>query len=242
MIHSLFFAIIPVILLFGPPGAGKGTFSQHLKENYGYNHLSIGDLLRSEVEKGTELGLQIEEKIRRGDYIDPRIVHTLLDEQVRIFQQDKTPFILDGFVQNKEDVQAMAKFFKETRLFDQTVIVYLQASDETCQYRIKNRWICRECGHVYNFELARPAIWKKCDLCGCELTQRINDQAEVTLKRLRNHRNNVEGYYKEALSLFPSIYYDANLPLQACAQFCDSFAAFAQSFPGDSISFAEEFR
>lgn len=238
----ILFALTPVMILFGPPGSGKGTFSQYLKEHYDYSHLSIGDALRNEVVRQTKLGREIEEKIKKGEYIDPKIVHDILAEHVRNFQKQNIPFILDGFGQNPEDAKFMENLLREIDLFNQTMIVYLQASDAACCNRIKDRMICALCGHVYNAATVKPISEEICDLCGGELKRRLNDGEEVTMKRLKHHRDGVEGYYKEALSLFPSIIYDANSPVEACYQFCDQIAQQAKNFPEDSLAFTSEFK
>ena len=230
-----------MIILFGPPGSGKGTFSQYLKASYDYSHLSIGDALRNEVDSQTELGRKIEEKIKNGEFIDPKIVHAILAEHVRNFQMQRTPFILDGFGRNQEDMKFMESFLKEMNLFDQTMIVYLQASDAMCSDRIKERIVCDLCGHVYNAVTAKPISEESCDLCGGKLKHRLNDGNEVTMKRLKLHRDYVEKLYGEALSIFPFIIYDANLPLEQCYQFCDRIAQSAKNFPGDSRTFAGAF-
>ncbi len=234
------FAFEPLIILIGPPGSGKGTCSQHLKERYGYQHVSIGDLLRKEVAMQTELGSQIEEIVRRGDFIDSKIVHLLLAHIVTNPEVGKHPLILDGFTRNPDDVPFMRDLFKAMRLMPRTFILYLEAPDATCLERVAYRSVCAHCGHVYHEIWAKPSNAGHCDLCGSRTQTRINDTKEVILKRLHHHRNCIESYYQEALAEFPSILLDTSGSLEECLDFYDQLALIAASSKIDSSEFTEK--
>lgn len=217
--YNSLIALDPILILVGPPGSGKGTFSQHLKEHYGYRHVSIGDLLRKEVARQTELGKQIGEIIQRGDFIDPQIVRTLLDALISDYAIEKRALILDGFGRNEGDIEYMYSLLLEKNLLPQTLYIYLEAPDAVCASRIANRLICPGCGHVYNASLKTP-----CDLCGASLEFRFGDSPEVVLKRLKQHRESFENYFKKGLILFPSILYHATSSLEECLIFYDRLA------------------
>lgn len=235
------FALDPLIILVGPPGSGKGAFSQYLEGNYGYNHISIGDILRREIDMQTELGCEIEEIVRRGDYIDPQIINVLLAKNVVKYQAEEKPFILDGFGQNKGDVERMQKLLEETGLIPRTFVMYLETSDAVCQERIANRLVCSGCGHVYNKVTAKPTVAGICDGCGMALKARTGDTPEVILKRLIHYRDCVEKYNKAAAFLFPSIIYESDGSFEECALFYDNLAKEAMSWNEDSSSFVREF-
>ncbi len=235
-------ALTPIIILIGPPGSGKGTCSQYLKERYDYQHVSIGDLLRKEVAMQTELGCQIEETIKRGDFIDPSIVHFLLAQSVLDIKTEQEPLILDGFARNADDVPFMQNLFKTLCFMPRTFILHLTATDATCLERIAYRSVCTNCGHVYHKLWAQPIDGSHCDLCGQLVQARMNDTEAVTLKRLRHHRNTIESYYEKALDAFPAIVFDASGPLEDCLSFYDHLALTLASSSADSSDFVEEFQ
>lgn len=221
LISNTLSALNPVIFLIGPPGSGKGTFSQYLKENYHYNHVSIGDLLRLEIERETELGKEIKETVARGDYIHPDIIHALLTKNIEQLQKEGKPFILDGFGQNEGDVEKIYSLLDKASLLSRTFVLYLEAPDEVCLQRIAGRSICMKCGHVYNANTAKPTDENRCDLCGIPLKTKLNDSLETAKKRLLHHRACVETYYLLATSLFPSIVFDTNKSIEECLLFYD---------------------
>lgn len=235
------FAFDPVIILVGPPGAGKGTFSQHLKEKYDYNHICVGDILRNEIKEQTILGREIEEVVKKGDYVNPQIVHTLLTKNITRCQTEGKPFILDGFGQNQGDIETLQKLLEETGLLNRTYLLYLKASDEVCRNRILNRSICLNCGHVYNTATAKPQIQETCDNCGTTLQIKINDTSEVIAKRLKHYREHIEQFYEAALSKFPALVYDSSGSCETCIFFYDTLAREASSNT-DAISFVQKIK
>lgn len=233
------FAFDPFIILVGPPGSGKGTLSQHLKINYGYHHISIGDVLRYEVDMQTDLGLSIEKLIKSGDYVDSKIIHTILANNIKKYLSE--PLILDGFGRNKEDVDVIHQLLIETGQTDRTLVIYLEALDQVCQERISHRLVCSGCGFVYNSETAKPQIHERCNLCGMTLKSRLNDTTEIIMKRIQNYRENVASSYQYAASLFPTIMYHSNGSCEECTHFYDSFSREAAKSDTDSVTFVKSF-
>lgn len=234
-------AIDPIVILIGPPGSGKGTFSQYFRERYGYNHVSIGDLLRSEVAKQTELGCRIAGTIQKGDYIDPTIVRSLLANKVREYRSEGRPFVLDGFGRNPGDAMEIRSLIEKEGLSSRALVVCLEAPDAICLERIAKRSVCTNCGHVYHALWAQPRFAGRCDECDTPLQARMYDTPEVTKKRLQHHRTCIESYYRELFSLFPSILYDASGPLDECFHFYDSFAETAALCNADADQLTQKF-
>ena len=223
-VHFFLSAVEPALVLMGPPGVGKGTFSQYLKKNYGYKHISIGDLLRGEVEKKTPLGLQIEESIKKGEYIDPTLVWAILETTIRECQQEQVAFILDAFGQNDGEVEEIRRLFEKYELLDRAITVFLDADDTMCQSRVHGRLICLGCGQVYNTLTVPPLVEGVCDYCDHTLCKRLNDTPEVIVKRIKNYRENIQRKQEMALQLFPSLIMNTNQPIDRCITFYDWFA------------------
>ncbi len=239
---NIFPAFNPVIILAGPPGSGKGTFSHFFKESHGYNHINIGDILRLEIEMQTDLGREIKEIVKKGDYIDSKIILVLLEKNIKKYQAGGKPLILDGFGQNEGDIEAMKKLLHEIQLLSRTFFVYLDASDAICLERMTHRSVCLNCSLVYNSETAKPTLPNVCDRCGMALRAKINDDPDIIKKRLHHYRDYVEPLYNVAFRLFPSIIYCSNGSVEECNLFCSDLALKAKSFDGDANSFVKEFR
>lgn len=223
-------AFNPAIILAGPPGSGKGTFSQYFKNKYGYEHVCVGDILRKEIELQTSLGKEIKEIVQNGEYVNPKIIEALLAKSISELQQSGKPFILDGFGQNEGDAKVLKQLLDRAGLLSKTFLFYLDASDEICLKRINGRSVCTECGYVYNSETAVPATINQCDICGKKLQIKINDQPEVVFKRLQLYRQEIERRYKEAFSIFPTLTFDSSGSMEQCFNFYDELAKSLQDF------------
>lgn len=219
-------SIETLFLLEGPPGSGKGTLSQYMKAHYGYHHVSIGDVLRKEIELGTELGKQVEALVRNGDNIDSTILCSLLTKILEQNKEVQGPLILDGFGRTKEDMWEIKKLLVNNVETGRIFMVLLEAPDAVCQERILKRAVCSDCGEVYNEVSRPPEKAMECDLCKSPLKIRFNDTPEVIRKRLENYRNSVEpSYQMAAAELFPTIFFETDKSLEECAIFYDALAA-----------------
>lgn len=219
----LLFSIEPNLVVYGPPGSGKGTFSQHLKQKYSYQHVSSGDLIRYEIDHQTPIGKEVEETVRKGDFIRQEIIHDLMRKKVIEFLQIGRPFIIDGFARSEESLLFLQNLFQELHLQDQILLVYLEADDETCASRILSRLICRECGYVYNSISCRPIQEGVCDLCQAPLKKRLNDDRSVILKRLAEYRNFMENIIDGAKKNYPFVRFNTEEPLPNCLKKYDLF-------------------
>lgn len=125
------------IVLFGPPGSGKGTQSERIIEKYGLKHISTGDLLREEVAAGTELGLQAREIMNRGELVSDQIVIGMIGKKLEEFQ-DGPGFIFDGFPRTVEQARELRKLLTD---FDErvTLMISLEVPREELVKRLLKR-------------------------------------------------------------------------------------------------------
>jgi len=166
--------------LFGPPGAGKGTQSQYLVENYNYIQISTGDLLRNEIKKNTNLGKEILAKIDIGDFVNNEIVNSLIDEIVSN-KNYHNKLIFDGYPRNISQAENLDNIMLKN---NQTIgaIVYLDVTREIIEKRILGRIVCEKCNVSMNEYLDNEQI--KNHKCGKEyLKKRKDDNSKTIMKR-----------------------------------------------------------
>lgn len=189
------------IIFIAPPAAGKGTQSDLLVKKYGYAHISTGDLLRSEVEAKTSLGLELSEIMKSGSFVSDEIVTKLLKN--RLLQDDaKKGFILDGYPRNVEQAKILDNLVNELNI-NLDIVIYLNMSKELAMHRALGRITCPKCGRGYNkYESTmKPLKENLCDDCNIELISRTDDNEETFKIRFTNYINNTEPllkYYEES--------------------------------------------
>lgn len=208
-----------VVLLFGPPGCGKGTFSQVAKER-GYAHISAGDLIRLEIQKQTEIGRNIETLVNRGEYIDPAITFQLVKNRVVEYVATGQPFIIDGYGRSFDDAARLRGFLKEINA--KVRVVFLDASDTVCLERISHRLICSNCPMIYNQNMGHQAN-SLCPHCKQgHLQERLNDTQSVTEKRLKFYRESIYPAYYTFVDEFPTVTYNTESDVESCLRFYNS--------------------
>ena len=164
------------IIFIAPPAAGKGTQSELLVSEFGYNHISTGDLLRSKQNDGSELGNYIKDLLSQGKFVDDEIVTKLLSDKLSTING---PFILDGYPRNIEQANILENVLKSLSLSIDAVI-YLDVDSETAMKRALGRVSCPKCNKIYNkyIEEKMPKVTNVCDDCGVELIGRSDDNEE----------------------------------------------------------------
>ena len=165
------------LILFGPPGAGKGTQAQYTVKNYNFFQLSTGDLLREEVEKKSLLGNKIEKIISKGDFVSDEIVNPLLINALKI-QNKKKSIIFDGYPRNISQAKNLEKILDEiNQKID--LVIFLKVSRETIQKRILGRITCQKCNMTFNEFFNQEEI--KNHSCGKDNLKRRKDDNEETV-------------------------------------------------------------
>ncbi|MCW2950685.1 MAG: adk [Thermoleophilia bacterium] len=188
----------PIVLIMGPPGAGKGTQAGHLVDTYGLRHVATGDLLRTAVSNGTPLGLEAKRFMDAGDLVPDDVIIGMIRELIAA-SDASVGVLLDGFP--RTDAQALALDQTLADLGRQVdVVLDISVPDDTLVERLSGRWICRTCQTPYNVNSRPPAIAGVCDLDGGELYQRTDDQAEAVRHRLDVYHTQtapVADYYRD---------------------------------------------
>jgi adenylate kinase len=175
------------IILFGPPGSGKGTQGDLVERRYGFPKISTGDLLRRAVRERTPLGIKAEALMRRGELVSDEIVEGLVRERIK--RPDALRgYLLDGFPRNLAQVLSLESMDGERP----EVVIEIEVDDRSLVERMEGRLTCRTCGAVYSLRLKGPRVEGRCDVCGGELYQREDDRPEVIRERLRVYREQIE--------------------------------------------------
>ncbi|MEZ0283755.1 MAG: adenylate kinase [Thermoleophilia bacterium] len=170
------------LILLGPPGAGKGTQAERLRDDYGLLHLSTGDLLRAAVAEGTDLGREAKRYMDAGELVPDAVVVGMIRE--RLTGSDGADFILDGFPRSVPQADALDSLLDELDLPLDAVVSIAVSRDELVR-RLAGRWICRRCGRSFH-EVFNPYPGDPCPAGGgrCDLYQRDDDQPETVKNRL----------------------------------------------------------
>lgn len=171
------------LILFGPPGAGKGTQAQFIVGRFGIPQVSTGDMLRTAVKAQTPLGLKAKEIMESGGLVSDEVVLGIVKE--RLAQPDcDSGFVLDGFPRTMPQADALDKMLSEIgREID--AVVSLDIDDALIVDRLSGRRTCSVCGKGYHITYDPPARPDLCDLCGNALVQREDDQEATILNRLK---------------------------------------------------------
>jgi adenylate kinase len=171
------------LLLFGPPGVGKGTQAARLSKVFGIPHIATGDMLRAAIASYTPLGQRAKGFIDQGQLVPDALVLELLGERL---QQPDTArgFLLDGFPRTVPQAEVLAKMLTGYRKAMDRVIV-LDAPEQELVKRISGRRTCQSCQASYHVTAKPPRVPGVCDRCGGVLQQRSDDSEEIIRNRLR---------------------------------------------------------
>ena len=173
----------PVLILLGPPGAGKGTQARMLEEDFGLIQLSTGDLLRAAVAAGTEAGQKAKAVMEAGGLVSDEIVLAILKDRMAAPDVQKG-VILDGFPRTAGQAQALDGLLSAAGA-KITAAISLEVDDEAMVARVAGRSTCGTCGEGYHDQFKQPAQAGVCDKCGgTGFKRRADDNAETVRERL----------------------------------------------------------
>ena len=181
------------IVLFGAPGCGKGTQAARLKEKYGIDHVSTGNVIREEIARGTKLGKEMESYITTGRLAPDQVVIDMIADYIAAHKHAKGN-IFDGFPRTIPQAEALEKM--DIRI---DVVLSLEVSDDTSDERLSGRRLCASCGNPYHVKYNPPKDGSRCDKCGGELIVRRDDDPAVVKSRLDTYHEETEplkAYYE----------------------------------------------
>ena len=189
-----------VLILLGPPGAGKGTQARRLEEDFGLVQLSTGDLLRAAVASGTEAGKAAKAVMEAGGLVSDEIVIAILRD--RLAEPDCAGgVILDGFPRTTVQAQALDQLLAESGQSINAAISF-EVDDAAMVDRISGRYTCAGCGEGWHDSFKQPKVAGTCDKCGStEFKRRTDDKAETVAARLEAYHADTApliGYYEAA--------------------------------------------
>lgn len=163
----------PNVVLLGGPGAGKGTQSEKLLEDRDMQHLATGDILRDEVDKGTELGLQAKKYMDKGELVPDELVVNMVEKRLT----ERKGYLFDGFPRTIDQAKALDE------VIDLDLVAYIKIDESEAVRRLSSRRVCSECGRIYNTIFKPPETEGVCDECGGDLYQRDDDKPKVIRDR-----------------------------------------------------------
>jgi adenylate kinase len=176
---------IPVIILLGAPGAGKGTQASRLSRSLGIPKISTGDMLRSAVMQDTPLGRKVKAIMNNGRLVDDETMLSLVKE--RIDKPDaKHGFILDGYPRNLKQAEQLESVLDDDM---QPYVVEIGVDEDEIVKRIAGRRTCPLCQRIYNNYFSPPKNDERCDSDGAALFRRNDDSEDVVRKRIDTYRN-----------------------------------------------------
>jgi len=185
------------LILFGSPGAGKGTQAKILSSILDIPHISMGDILRQAISDKTPLGLSAKDKMDKGELV-PDVMMSALFKETLSQNRCKNGFVLDGFPRTIAQAAELDKIFNQLMIND-VFLVILIADEEEVVRRLTNRRICNNCGNIFNYiDLKESNVCPSCSGLN-SLYQRDDDNESVIRNRLKIYKNSTEPileYYK----------------------------------------------
>ena len=208
------------VLMFGPPGSGKGTVSKHLVDCFELPHISTGDILRENVARGTELGKEVKAVMDAGQLVSDDLVNRLVEE--RIGRPDcRDGLILDGYPRTLEQGKALARLLEAKGL--EPLVVYLDVDYNEIVTRLTARRSCPQCGTVYNLFSKPPKQEGVCDVDGVPVVVRNDDREEVIRQRLENYDQQsrpLVDFFRERVRRFYSVNGSEGSPEEVAERAC----------------------
>ena len=173
-----------IVVMMGPPGCGKGTQADRIRDCFGFRHLSTGQMLREEIREATPLGRQVDDLISRGELAPDDLINELVLGGIRRILPSHPRLLLDGYPRTVGQLQFLDQSLKADGM-GITGILYLDVDEPEIIERLAGRLTCSECGNVYHTRFSPPKQAGRCDRCGAKLATRADDLPDSVRERLR---------------------------------------------------------
>lgn len=180
-------------IIFGAPGAGKGTYSSRLQAKLGLEVIATGDIFRELMKENSDLGKKVRGFVEKGSLVPDEVVLEVLKDRLSKIPKAKG-FILDGYPRTLEQAKALEA------ITEIDVILLLELPDWIIIERLSTRRICKSCGTVYNVRFLKPKVEGVCDKCSGQLYQRSDDTPDVIKNRLQVYQQQTKPlleYFKQ---------------------------------------------
>jgi adenylate kinase len=178
------------LVLLGAPGAGKGTQAQVISEKFSIPHISTGDIFRSNIKNGTDMGKKAKEYIDKGLLVPDEVTINIVKDRLK--ESDcKNGFILDGFPRTIPQAEALDGVLSDlgTSL---DFVVNISVSDNEIIERLSGRRVCQKCGKSYHIKYNPPTVGGVCDACASKVIQRDDDKEETVISRIETYHKQTE--------------------------------------------------
>jgi len=179
------------LVLLGPPGAGKGTLANLLKEALHIFHISTGDILREEMKNNTSLGQKVKQYIENGKLVPDGVVTKLIESKFSSNNITEKGYMLDGFPRTEKQAEDLDKILNESG-HPLDYALYLASSLSVVIQRLTGRRVCRNCGALFHIKNKPPKEEGVCDECGGEVYQRADDNEETIKTRMDEYLKNTK--------------------------------------------------
>lgn len=174
------------LILFGAPGAGKGTQAEKICDKYNIPAISTGNIIRAALKDGTEMGLKAKSYMEAGQLVPDEVVIGIIKDRLK--EKDcENGFILDGFPRTIPQAKALQDMGIEI-----DKVINIEVPDEKITARMSGRRVCSKCANSYHMLYKKPKVEGICDACGGELVQRKDDAPETVKARLAEYHEMTE--------------------------------------------------
>lgn len=187
-----------ILILLGPPGAGKGSQATKIINEFSVTHISTGDIFRKNIKEETELGLKVKEIIASGSLVSDELTNELVFDRLAN-ENSEAGFMLDGYPRNINQAKALDEWLSKNNK-ELTKVIYIDADIEVLISRISGRRVCKNCGATYHVTNLPPKVEGICDVCGSQLVQRPDDNEETARQRIEIYEEQTSpliNYYEE---------------------------------------------
>ncbi len=171
------------IVLFGPPGSGKGTVAKMLQEEKKFVHVCSGDLLRHEMWQQTNIGTRYKKEIAEGQFVPTEVINKLVQQKLDAYQN--STIILDGYPRTENQLSWLQTYATQRKIT--LSYLHLKLNLNECKKRMQGRLTCKKCDAVYSATIRPPKMPNQCDHCEGEVIQRESDKETNIDTRLQTY-------------------------------------------------------